>query len=131
MPSRDFIPRNDAAFETFFRNITDYVMDNNTRWKHIPEADVNEIENQFSTWMSAYEKTLLPHSPQLTAEKNRVRTETERYLRHFINRFLRYETVTDLDRDYMKTRNPDLIRTPHVDVRKRSSLRLNCATSAR
>jgi hypothetical protein len=39
-------------------------------------------------------------------------------LRRFINRFLRYEPVTDLDRDYMKIRNPDLIRTPHIDVKE-------------
>jgi hypothetical protein len=28
----DFIPRPDAAFETFFRNVTDFVLDNNARW---------------------------------------------------------------------------------------------------
>jgi hypothetical protein len=116
--SRGFIPRNDAAFENFFRNITDYVIDNNARWKHIPKNDMDEIESQFSIWMKAYEPTLVPHSPQITAEKNRVRTEVERYLRHFINRFLRYEPVTDLDRDYMKIPNPDLIRTPHIDVKE-------------
>jgi hypothetical protein len=114
----DFIPRPDAAFETFFRNITDYVIDNNARWKHIPQNDMDEIESQFLIWMKAYEPTLLPHSPQITAEKNRVRTEAERYLRRFINRFLRYEPVTDLDRDNMKIRNPDLIRTPHIDVKE-------------
>jgi hypothetical protein len=114
----DFIPRPDAAFETFIRNITDYVLDNNARWKHIQQNDMDEIESQFSLWHTAYEKTLTPHSPQLTAEKNRVRTEVERYLRRFINRFLRYEPVTDLDRDYMKIPNPDLIRTSHIDVKE-------------
>jgi len=34
----DFIPRPDAAFDTFFRNLTDYVIDNKTRWTHIPKA---------------------------------------------------------------------------------------------
>jgi hypothetical protein len=68
--------------------------------------------------MNVYEKTLPPHSPQLTAEKNRVRAETEKCLRRFVNRFLRYEPVTDLDRDYMKIPNPDLIRTPHTDIKE-------------
>jgi hypothetical protein len=54
--------------------------------------------------------------PQLTAEKNRVRTTTERALRHFVNRFLRFEPVTDLDRDKMRIPNHDLIRTPHIEV---------------
>jgi hypothetical protein len=38
MSQTDFIPRPDAAFETFFRNITDYVLANNARWKHIPQT---------------------------------------------------------------------------------------------
>jgi len=112
----DFIPRPDAAFETFFRNVTDFVLDNNARWKHIPKDDVDILEDQFSQWNTAYSKTLVPHIPQLTAEKNRVRTTTERALRAFINRFLRWPPVTDLDRDKMGIRNWDLIRTPHIDV---------------
>jgi hypothetical protein len=116
--AKNFIPRNDKEFENFFRNITDYVIDNNARWKHIQQNDMDEIESQFSLWMKAYEPTLVPHSPQLTAEKNRVRAEVEKYLRRFINRFLRFEPVTDLDRDNMKIPNPDLIRTPHIDVKE-------------
>jgi len=108
----DFIPRPDAAFETFFRNVTDFVLDNNARWKHIPKDDVDILEDQFSQWNTAYSKTLVPHIPQLTAEKNRVRTTTERALRAFINRFLRWPPVTDLDRDKMGIRNWDTIRTP-------------------
>jgi hypothetical protein len=108
----DFIPRPDAAFETFFRNLTDYVIDNATRWGHIKPDDVDALENLFDTWNNAYELTLVPHIPQLTAEKNRVRTATERALRAFINRFLRWPPVTDLDRDKMHIRNWDTIRTP-------------------
>jgi hypothetical protein len=52
----------------------------------------------------------------LTREKKRVRTEKERDLRAFINRFLRWPPVTDLDRDKMKIHNRDLIRTPHIEV---------------
>jgi hypothetical protein len=114
----DFIPRPDAAFETFYRNLVDYVLDNNARWKHIPQDNVGDLEAEFSQWTEAYKKTLVPHSPQLTAEKNRIRTEIEKKLRRFINRFLRFGPVTDLDRDNMKIRNPDLIRTPHIDVKE-------------
>jgi len=116
MPQTDYIPRNDKEFEQFYRNITDYVLDNNARWKHIPKDDVDILEDQFSQWNTAFEKTVVPHIPQLTAEKNRVRLSTERALRHFVNRFLRFEPVTDLDRDKMRIPNRDLIRTPHIDV---------------
>jgi hypothetical protein len=30
----DFIPRPDAAFDHFYRNLTDYVIDNNARWQN-------------------------------------------------------------------------------------------------
>jgi hypothetical protein len=63
-------------------------------------------------WYTAYSATLSPHLPQLTKEKNRVRTSAERSLRAFINRFLRWPPVTDEDRDAMGIPNHDQIRTP-------------------
>jgi len=112
----NLVPRRDAAFGQFFRNIADYVMDNAARWGHIPKNDIDALEGQFSQWKTAYDKTLVPHIPQLTSEKNRVRASTERALRHFINRFLRFEPVTDLDRGKMGIPGRDLTRTPHVEV---------------
>ena len=107
----DFIPRPDPAFDTFFRNIVDYVIANNGRWGHIPQDNVDQLEQDFVGWREAYEQTLVPHIPQITHEKNRVRTEKERALRAFINRFLRWEPVTDFDRDKMGIRNWDTTRT--------------------
>jgi len=112
MRHSDFIPRPDAAFEIFFRNLIDYVLDNYRLWGHIPQEEVGQLENRYAEWGEAYERTLRPHIPQLTAEKNRVRREVERALRAFINRFLRWPPVTDLDRDKMGVRNWDTIRTP-------------------
>jgi hypothetical protein len=111
-----FIPRNDEAFDTFYRNLVDYVIDNAARWGHIKQADVNALELQLDDWTVVFDKTRVPHIPQLTAEKNRVRLACERALRHFINRFLRFEPVTDFDRDKMGIPNRDLVRTPHIDV---------------
>ena len=111
MSRQDFIPRPDAAFDNFFRNIVEYVMERSALWGHIPLDDVNALKAQFFLWDSAYQPTLQPHIPQLTQEKNRVRTVTERALRAFINRFLRWPPVTDLDRDKMGIRNWDTIRT--------------------
>jgi len=111
MSHSDFIPRPDAAFDQFFRNIVDYVLDNRTRWGHIEQTDAYALEGQFADWTAAYNATREPHIPQLTQEKNRVRTVTERALRAFINRFLRWPPVTDLDRDKMGIRNWDTILT--------------------
>ena len=44
---RGYIPRNDKEFELFVRNITDYVIDNNARWGHIKQDDVDALEQQF------------------------------------------------------------------------------------
>jgi hypothetical protein len=110
--THDFIPRPDAAFDTFYRNITDYVLDHYATWKHISQEQAYELESDFTDWTQTYEKTLVPHIPQLTAEKNRVRVTMERRLRAFINRFLRWPPVTDFDRDKMGIRNWDTIRTP-------------------
>ena len=111
--STDFIPRQDAAFDAFLKNIVDYVINNCARWEHIPQDFVNELQEQFANkWTASYHETLVPHLPQLTKEKNRVRTETERFLRAFINRFLRWPPVTDLDRDKMGIRNWATSRAP-------------------
>jgi hypothetical protein len=107
----DFIPRPDAAFDDFFRNIVDYVLDNRVRWGHIEQADAYALEGQFADWTAAYNATREPHIPQVTAEKNRVRVITERALRAFINRFLRWPPVTDFDRDKMGIRNWDTTPT--------------------
>jgi len=112
MSQTDFIPRQDGAFDVFYRNLVDFVLDNHARWKHIPQDDVDHLEQEFDQWTKAYQKTLVPHIPQLTLEKNRVRVTMERALRAFINRFLRWPPVTDLDRDKMGVRNWDTIRTP-------------------
>jgi hypothetical protein len=112
MAQTDFIPRPDAQFDVFFRNLVDFVLDNKTRWGHIPEDDAGDLEDQYTQWLKAYEVTLVPHIPQLTAEKKRVRTVTERALRAFVNRFLRWPPVTDLERDKMGVRNWDTTRTP-------------------
>ena len=116
MSRQDFIPRPDAAFDRFFKNILDYMLDSFSRWGHIPEEEVYALEGQYEDWGTAYRKTLVPHTSVDTREKNRVRTVSERALRHFINRFLRFEPVTDRERDIMAIPNRDLIRTPHISV---------------
>jgi len=111
--SNDFIPRTDAAFNTYYENLVEYVINNCARWECIPQDSVNELQEQFANkWEAAYLPTLQPHIPELTREKNRVRVEVERYLRAFINRFLRWPPVTDMDRDKMGIRNWSVTKSP-------------------
>jgi len=39
-----YIPRNDGAFGEFYRNLVDFVIDNNARWGHIKQIDVDALE---------------------------------------------------------------------------------------
>ena len=112
MSRQDFIPRTDANFDAFMRFIVQYCDERRVEWGHLSAADVQALDMAYDQWRQAYLPTLEPHIPQLTAEKNRVRLITERTLRAFINRFLRWPPVTDLDRDKMGIRNHDTIRTP-------------------
>jgi len=118
--SKGYIPRNDADFDIFFKTIVQYVGNKtagaNPVWTNIPSASKNALTNAYEAWYNAFALTFNPHSPQTTREKNRVRLESERVLRGFVNQFLRFPPVTNLDRDNMHIPNHDLIRTPHIDV---------------
>jgi hypothetical protein len=122
MSQHDYIPRPDEAFNTFFKNINQYVglktTGTNPEWTHIPQAAQTELLSAYTAWYSAFVLTLKPHSSVETKEKNRVRLLSERALRAFVNQYLRFPPVTDMDRDNMGIPNRDLIRTPHIDVKE-------------
>ena len=119
---KDYIPSTDADFNTFFKSICQYV---NTKcggttpeWTQIPKEERDKLDQAYIDWYSAYGLTLKPHSTDVTKEKNRVREVTEKILRTFVQRFLRYPPVTDQDRDIMGVHNPDTTRTYHFDVKE-------------
>jgi hypothetical protein len=112
MRRSDFIPRPDAAFNSWAENLCDYVVSMRATWGHIKLDEANGLATDVYKWQQVYKQTLVPHIPQLTAEKNRLRTTTERIIRAFINRYLRWPPVSDLDRDKMGIRHWDTIRPP-------------------
>ena len=118
--AKDYIPRNDEAFDTFFKIITQYVgsrtSTSNPAWPNIPQPSISNLFTAYANWYNAFANTFKPHSEVETREKNRVRVESERTLRSFVNQFLRFPPVTNMDRDAMRIPNRDLIRTPHIEV---------------
>ena len=118
--ARDYIPRRDADFNVFFKNITQYVAQKTTgsppAWPHILAADIAALNQSYANWYTAYAVTLQPHTRAQKNEKNRVRLVEERNLREFVNMYLRHRPVTDFDRDSMGIPNPDTTRTDHVEV---------------
>ena len=113
MGQSDFIPRPAADFTVFFRNIVGYCGERLAEWGHIPPEDFGALAGVFDEWLRAWEATRAPHIPQLTAEMRRARQASERALRAFVNRFLRWPPVTDLDRDKMGIRNHHTPRALH------------------
>jgi len=115
--SKNYIPRTDAAFDKFFKYITQYVSlkssGTSPEWGHIQQVDRTALNNVYIVWYDAYALTFQPHIKSVGDEKNRQRKAAEKSLRHFVNRFLRYEPVTDADRTNMGVPNFDTIRTPH------------------
>jgi len=118
--SRDYIPRTDPAFDRFFRRITQYVASKCTRtapeWTHIPAEERKALDNAYADWYNAYALTFVPHPQQLTREKNKQRSISEKVLRQFVQDFLYYKAVTDLDRDNMDLRNRGKTRSPRNEV---------------
>jgi hypothetical protein len=120
MNRHDYIPRQDEQFDTFFKVITQYVgtktSGTSPAWTHIPQPRITALNADYAAWYTAFSNTFRPHTSVETREKNRVRQESERGLRAFVNQFLRFPPVTDMDRDAMRIPNRDLIRTPHIEV---------------
>jgi hypothetical protein len=116
----DYIPRPNNAFDLFFRNITRYAARKcggaPPEWNHIPKQALDELQDTYTTWYAAFALTLKPHSAVETQQRNRERHVSERALRAFVNQYLRYPPVTNLDRNEMRIPNPDRTRTPHIDV---------------
>jgi hypothetical protein len=114
--AKDYIPTRDADFNRWLKNLIQYVAVKSTgtdaEWTHIPKKDRDKLDEHYTAWYTAYALTLKPHAKPETSEKNRVRAAAEKYAREFVNRFLRYEPVTDIDRDKMELHNRDLVHTP-------------------
>ena len=116
----NYIPRHDADFNNWFKNIVDYVAiktgSPDHEWEYIPNSAVTELNEAYTDWLGNYEQTLVPHTPAMTTNKNNARTRSERVIRAFVQRFLHWPPVTDGDRVNMNIPNRSPTRTPHIEV---------------
>jgi hypothetical protein len=97
-------------------NLINYVQKMAAQCTNIPAAKIDELIVVFNLFAAAFETVQDPHNAAQTLARQEAQTESTGALRHFINRFLRFEPVTDFDRDKMRVPNRDLVRTPHIDV---------------
>jgi len=118
--STGYIPRGNAEFDSWFANLKDYVVQKTTsippEWEHIPAKDVEELAAAYDDWHQGYAPTLQPHTPAQTVAKNDARERAETVVRPFVQRFLHFKPVTDVDRVEMGIPNHDKTRTGHTVV---------------
>jgi len=118
--SRDYVPRTDPAFDKFFKRIAQYVSSKcigvSPAWTHIPAEERKALDDAYIDWYNAYALTFAPHPQQLTREKNKQRAISEKVLRQFVQGFLYYKAVTDLDRDNMSLRSRSKARGTRNEV---------------
>jgi hypothetical protein len=133
--AEDYVPGKDVLFDTFIRNIVTYTGAKcggaSPAWTHIPQEAFQELSGACGAWVTAYEKTKIPHTPVDTAEKTRLRAVSEKILRNFVNRFLRYDPVTDEDRDNMGIPNKKAGHSPVAVPRTSPVLLLDTGTRRR
>jgi hypothetical protein len=114
--SRDYIPQGAAQFNSFMRNLVDYASNKLGEWGNIPHDRLYELTNAFSAFEAAFQETLGPHTPAQNLARREAQAETTRLLRAFVNQFLRFPPVTNVDRMEMGIPNHDAIRTDHKAV---------------
>jgi len=118
--SNDYVPRHDADFNNWFKNIVDYVAiktgSPDHEWEYIPQSVITELNEAYNDWIANYEQTLVPHTPAITTNKNNARARAERVIRAFVQRFLHWPPVTDGDRVNMNIPNRSNTRTQHHEV---------------
>lgn len=88
----DFIPAKDGEFDVWFKHLTQYVSDKtggtSPVWTHIPAEEVSALNHAYTAWYTAYEPSLIPHTPGITEAKNEARKTAEGVIRPFKRRYL-------------------------------------------
>jgi len=97
------------------RNLLDYANLHKTAW-NIPQARLNTLYNLFDDFENALISTAGSHTPAQTLARQEAQAAATRELRAFVNQFLRFPPVTNVDRVEMGVPNHDTIRTDHFVV---------------
>jgi hypothetical protein len=113
-----YIPHKDASFDVWIKQLVHYVVKKTggipAEWTHIPLAAVALLTDGCAVWDAAYAKTLGPHTAVDTEFKNETKRAVIKSVQPFVNQYLRFPPVTDVDRVAMGVPNHDT----HLTSRK-------------
>jgi len=112
----DYVPTNAGQFSAFMRNLLAYVDSHKDEWGHIPIAVLASLNVLYDAFIIALEATHGQHTQAQTLDRNEKQATATKALRAFVNQYLRFAPVTNVDRLEMGINNHDTIRTDHVEV---------------
>jgi hypothetical protein len=111
---QSFIPGPGPAYDTFFKNICQYVNTKCTgstpEWTHIPAAERTALNDAYADWYTGYTPTLKPHTPAETAARKRSKKVLSRFIQVWLRGFP--EVVTEADLRNMAIPPIDSVRSP-------------------
>jgi len=117
---KDYIPKNNAEFQTWFNNFTMYVsaktMGTKPDWDHILKREIDALLAAYDDWFLCYTPTLKPHTPDITTMRDEARGRAEKIIRPFVKRHMYVEPVSSGDRIRVGLPNRDGVRTDHTVV---------------
>jgi hypothetical protein len=116
------IPSREADFDRFYSHFCEYASakvsaQGGAKWTHIPQSEVDALLEHHAKWSEAFGKTRGPHTTEDTKQKNRVRAAAVKFLREFINSYIRaHKAVTNEQRDQIRVGNRTTTRSRRREV---------------
>jgi len=107
----DYVPRNARHFGAFMRNMLEYVNKNKTAWGHIPAGVLTNLWGLNDAFMEKLEVTDGQHTPAQSLARREAQAAATSAIRAFVNQYLRFAPVTNVDRVEMGVPNRDTIPT--------------------
>ena len=108
------VTQNAAQFNSFMLNLIDYAGEKLSAWGHIPQARFDELVEAYGVFNTAFSHTQSPHTPAQNLARREAQAECTRILRAFVNQFLGFPPITNVERVEMGIPNHDTIRTDHI-----------------
>ena len=116
----DYVPSNPAQYRVFMQRLLDHV-DAHVNvdppaWASVPADRFDTLLKRFKAFETAFERAVATPTHPNNLARQEAQAECTRELRGFVNQFLRFPPVTNVDRAEMGVPNHDTIRTDHTVV---------------
>jgi len=112
---KDYVPKNVLQFIAFLKCIIHYVDTNKTAWNHISAEAVAKLKKLLNDLEVALELATTQRTPAHILARKIAQSDATKEIRQFVNQYLRFNPVTDVDRVEMGIPVRDTIPTPVQD----------------